>query len=51
MPDRLVCNSSMISAHLGRRLGAVEPMLPALLRGVIFISTLAVPFVAALMAG
>ncbi|MCP3470061.1 hypothetical protein NLM33_06935 [Bradyrhizobium sp. CCGUVB1N3] len=52
MPDRLVCNSSMISAHLGRRrAGAVEPMLPALVRGVIFISTLAVPFVAALLAG
>ncbi|GLR88251.1 hypothetical protein [Bradyrhizobium iriomotense] len=50
MPDRLVCNSNMISAHLGRP-GAVEPMLPALLRGVIFISTLAVPFVAALLAG
>ena len=52
MPDRLVCNSSTISAHLGRRsFGAVEPMLPALLRGVIFISTLAVPFAAAFLAG
>ncbi|MGV7215807.1 hypothetical protein [Bradyrhizobium sp. UFLA05-112] len=52
MPDRPVCNSSKISAPFGRhRPGAVEPMLPALVRGVIFISTLAVPFVAALLAG
>ncbi|MGY8678713.1 hypothetical protein Q2941_13060 [Bradyrhizobium sp. UFLA05-153] len=51
MPDRLVCNSSMISAHLGRRRPDAVEMLPALLRGAIFISTLAVPFVAALLAG
>ncbi|WGD48806.1 hypothetical protein QA641_24505 [Bradyrhizobium sp. CB1650] len=31
--------------------GTIEPMLPALLRGVIFISVLAAPFVAALLAG
>ncbi|QPF88762.1 hypothetical protein [Bradyrhizobium commune] len=33
------------------RHGLVEPMLPALVRGVIFISVLAAPFVAALLAG
>ncbi|MBC9876014.1 hypothetical protein G8O24_01470 [Bradyrhizobium sp. INPA01-394B] len=31
--------------------GATMPMLPALLRGVIFIAVLAAPFVAALIAG
>ena len=33
------------------RHGLIEPMLPALLRGVIFISVLAAPFIAALLAG
>jgi hypothetical protein len=32
-----------------RRRVAIEPMLPALLRCVVFLSTLAVPFVAALL--
>lgn len=53
MADRLVRNSVSLRAlpvpdggH-----GAIEPMLPALLRGVIFILVLAAPFVAALLAG
>ncbi|MET4175586.1 hypothetical protein AB7Z32_24365 [Bradyrhizobium sp. 482_C4_N1_1] len=53
MADRLVRNSNSLRAvpapDWGR--GAIEPMLPALLRGVIFISVLAAPFVAALLAG
>jgi hypothetical protein len=36
---------------LDRGYGVIEPMLPAMLRGVIFISVLAAPFVAALLAG
>jgi hypothetical protein len=40
MPDRLVCNSMTNSGHPDR---------PR--RGVIFISTLAVPFVAAFLVG
>jgi hypothetical protein len=54
MADRLVRNSSSLRAvpALDRDRGFVlEPMLPALLRGVIFISVLATPFVAALLAG
>jgi hypothetical protein len=54
MADRLVRNSSSLHAvpipARGRSI-AVGPMLPALLRGVIFISVLAAPFVAALLAG
>ena len=36
---------------LARRHGraAIEPMLPAVIRGVIFVATLATPFVAALL--
>lgn len=53
MADRFVHTSSSLRAaqafDWGR--GATEPMLPALLRGVIFISVLAAPFVAALLAG
>ena len=53
MADRLVRISStpraVQASDWGR--GATEPMLPALLRGVIFISVLAAPFVAALLAG
>ena len=53
MADRLVRISSSQRAvpapHWGH--GALEPMLPALLRGVIFISVLAAPFVAAILAG
>ncbi|MDN4982471.1 hypothetical protein KUL72_20540 [Bradyrhizobium arachidis] len=53
MADRLVRISSSPRAvpapDWGR--GAIEPMLPALLRGVIFFSVLAAPFVAALLAG
>ncbi|MCP3372091.1 hypothetical protein [Bradyrhizobium cajani] len=53
MADRLVCTSSSLRAlpapDWGR--GAIEPILPALLRGVIFISVLSAPFVAALLAG
>ncbi|MBR0840364.1 hypothetical protein JQ607_09175 [Bradyrhizobium liaoningense] len=52
--NRLVWNSSSIHAardHLGPGRGcAAQPMLPALLRGVIFLITLASPFVAALLA-
>lgn len=52
MADRLVRNSSSVRAVPSHRdHGALEPMLPALLRGVIFISVLAAPFVAALLAG
>ena len=54
MADRLVRNSSSLRAEPiyaeGRSL-RIEPILPALLRGVIFVSVLAVPFVAALFAG
>ena len=58
MADRLARISSSpraipmldLSRNLGRH-GAIEPMLPALLRGVIFISVLAAPFIAALLAG
>lgn len=53
MADRLVRISSSPRAvpapDWGR--GAIDPMLPGLLRGVIFISVLAAPFVAALLAG
>ncbi|ULK97738.1 hypothetical protein [Bradyrhizobium sp. I71] len=53
MADRLVRISSSPRAvpapDWGH--GAIEPMLPALLRGVIFISLLAAPFLAALLAG
>ena len=53
MADRLVRNSSALRAvpDPGRWHGAIEPILPALLRGVIFLSVLAAPFVAALFAG
>jgi hypothetical protein len=53
MADRLVRNSSSLRALpvLDRGHGAIEPMLPALLRGIVFISVLAAPFVAALLAG
>lgn len=53
MADRLVRNSVALRALSvpGRGHGAIAPMLPALLRGVIFISVLAAPFVAALLAG
>jgi hypothetical protein len=53
MADRLVRNFISLRAMPApdRRRGVIEPMLPALLRGVIFISVLAAPFVAALLAG
>ncbi|WP_271568391.1 hypothetical protein [Bradyrhizobium sp. CCBAU 11386] len=53
MADRLVRNSISLRAMPApdRGRGAIEPMLPALLRGVVFISVLAAPFVAALLAG
>jgi hypothetical protein len=53
MADRLVRISSSLRAVPApdRGHGALDPMLPALLRGVIFISVLAAPFVAALLAG
>jgi len=53
MADRLVRNSSSLHALPApdRGRGAIEPMLPALLRGIIFIAVLAAPFVAALLAG
>ncbi|MHC2619602.1 hypothetical protein ACVIW2_001634 [Bradyrhizobium huanghuaihaiense] len=53
MADRLVRISSsprVVPAPAWGH-GAIEPMLPALLRGVIFISVLAAPFLAALLAG
>ncbi len=53
MADRLVRNCNSLRAvpapDWGR--GATMPILPALLRGVIFISVLSAPFVAALLAG
>ena len=54
MADRLVRNSnSLRSVPFPDRIraGAIEPMLPALLRSVIFISVLSAPFIAALLAG
>ncbi|MDH2348023.1 hypothetical protein QCM77_25125 [Bradyrhizobium sp. SSUT18] len=54
MADCLVRNSSSLRAApiLAHGHGiTIEPILPALLRGVIFISVLAAPFVAALLAG
>lgn len=54
MADRLVRNSSSLRAVPfpdRSRTAAIEPVLPALLRGVIFISVLAAPFIAALLAG
>ena len=54
MPDRLVRNSSSQQAVPcpGRsRAAVIEPILPALLRGVIFVSVLSAPFIAALLAG
>jgi hypothetical protein len=54
MADHLVRESSSLRSvpALHRSCSNVlEPMLPALLRGVIFISILATPFVAALFAG
>lgn len=53
MVDRLVRNSISLPAvpTPDRGHGAIEPMLPALLRGVVFIAVLAAPFVAALLAG
>ncbi|MCK1744606.1 hypothetical protein IVA80_28270 [Bradyrhizobium sp. 139] len=53
MADRLVRNSSSLRAVPApdRGSGALEPMPPALLRGVIFISALTALFVAALLGG
>ncbi|MBR0687206.1 hypothetical protein JQ612_00455 [Bradyrhizobium manausense] len=54
MADRLVRISSSPRAVPfpdRSRATTIEPMLPALLRGVIFISVLSAPFVAALLAG
>ena len=54
MADRLVRNSNSLRAVPipARDYGVtIEPMLTALMRGVIFISVLATPFVAALLAG
>lgn len=53
MADRLARISSAARAVpiFESRRGLIEPMLPALVRGVIFISVLAAPFVAALLAG
>jgi hypothetical protein len=53
MADRLVRISSSPRAVPApdRGHGRIEPMLPALMRSVIFISMLAAPFLAALLAG
>lgn len=54
MADRVVRNSSSLRAVPMPTQGhgvTIAPMLPALMRGVIFISVLAAPFVAALLAG
>ncbi|MBR0715445.1 hypothetical protein [Bradyrhizobium liaoningense] len=51
MRDRLVSNSSFHDAAGAFCARGAFPMLPALLRGVIFILALATPFVAALLAG
>lgn len=53
MADRLVRISTSPCAVPAPnwRHSTIDPMLPALLRGVIFISVLSAPFVAALLAG
>lgn len=53
MPGRPVRASATAPLHSARRPAeaAIEPMLPALLRGVIFLCALAAPFVAALLVG
>lgn len=52
MADRLArISSSPLPVLDGGRRAPIEPMLPALVRGVIFISVLAAPFVAAILAG
>lgn len=54
MADRLarISSSPHASPMLDQsRSRPIEPMLPALVRGVIFISVLSAPFVAALLAG
>jgi hypothetical protein len=54
MADRLarISSSPHASPMLDQsRTGPIEPILPALVRGVIFISVLAAPFIAALLAG
>ncbi|SDH79618.1 hypothetical protein SAMN05216338_1013117 [Bradyrhizobium sp. Rc2d] len=53
MVDRLVRISTSPPAMPAPNWGhsAIEPMLPALLRGAIFIAVLAAPFLAALLAG
>lgn len=50
MADRVIRYSSSLRAPL-RDWSRSAPILPALLRGAIFISVLAAPFVAALLAG
>ncbi|EJN08440.1 hypothetical protein PMI42_07233 [Bradyrhizobium sp. YR681] len=53
MADRLarITSAPRAAPMLEDRRSAIEPILPALLRGVVFISVLAAPFVAALLAG
>jgi hypothetical protein len=54
MANRLarISSSSRAIPMLDRsRRGPIEPILPALVRGVVFISVLAAPFVVALLAG
>ena len=53
MADRLarISSAPCTVPMFESRHGLIEPMLPALMRGVIFISVLAAPFVAALLAG
>ncbi|WP_219681980.1 hypothetical protein [Bradyrhizobium canariense] len=53
MANRLArISSSPLAAPIpDRRHGEAEPMLPALVRGVVFIAVLAAPFLAALLTG
>jgi hypothetical protein len=53
MADRVVRNSTSLRAVAAPDWGhgAIEPMWPAILRGVIFLLVLAAPFIAALLAG
>ena len=52
-PVRASAPSAAVPFHpvRGPRDAAIEPVLPALIRAVIFLGALAMPFVAALLAG
>jgi hypothetical protein len=48
---RVSAPSAIAASHPARPAAVIEPMLPALVRGAIFLSTLAAPFIAALFLG